>query len=308
MVSVKVTDEVYSNASAPIWKAPPSFFDIDAETFRENFNRAPFHIKHNLVDHPLFSLPRLVELSKMLPADQVKYHSGDIQPSTTLYGGRDNGLSIQETIRRIEECRSWMVMRYVEKDPEYREFIDQCLDEIQAYTEPIDPGMVMRQAFIFVTSPLSVTPWHTDPEYSFLLQIRGTKTLKIITPSPLSEEELEKYYAYTTNPEFRDDYYQMASTYDLCGGEGLHFPLSVPHWVHNGDTVSISISITFQTRASDGRTLVYKTNNYLRERGLKPAPYGRSQMRDGSKVFAFRAARRAMKLFGRSPELPPPRY
>lgn len=308
MVSMKTLEQVDSNFSRLREKAQTKIFDVDADVFRANFNRTPFHIRHNLADHPLFSLPRLVELSRNLPPDQVKYHSGNIEPSTTLYGGQRNGLSIQDTIRQIEECQSWLVMRYVEGDPDYREFIDQCLDEIQLYTEPIDPGMLMRQAFIFVTSPLSVTPWHTDPEYSFLLQIRGTKTLKIISPSPLSEEELEKYYAYTTNPEFRDEYYQTASTYELRGGEGLHFPLSVPHWVHNGNAVSISISLTFQTRASDRRTLVYKTNNYLRERGMKPAPYGRSYLRDSAKFFAFRATRRAMKLFGRSPELPQRRY
>ena len=33
----------------------------------------------------------------------------------------------------------------------------------------------MREAFIFISSPNTVTPYHMDPEYNFLLQIRGTK-------------------------------------------------------------------------------------------------------------------------------------
>ncbi|HJZ68330.1 MAG TPA: transcription factor [Blastocatellia bacterium] len=271
---------------------------IDAEEFRAGFNRRPFFIKHDLVGHPLFSIPRLIELSRILPPEHVIHHSGEIRPETTLYTGAPRtGLSSEVTLREIEECRSWMVLRYVERDPEYRELIDRVLDEVQVYTEPIDPGMLMRQAFIFITSPHGVTPWHTDPEYSFLFQIRGNKRLKIVNPSPLSEEELEDYFALLRNPSFREKYREMASTYDLGEGQALHFPLTVPHWVHNGDEVAVSISITFQTRASDRRTLIYKTNHYLRKRGLKPAPFGKSMLRDNAKFFAYRATRRAKKLF-----------
>jgi hypothetical protein len=276
---------------------------VDADEFRANFNRRPFVIKHTLTDHRLFSIPRLIELSRILPPEHVIYHSSEIPFATTLYTGAPRtGLSSEETLKEIEGCRSWMVLRYVERDPEYRELIDKVLDEIQVYTEPIDPGMLMRQAFIFITSPYGVTPWHTDPEYSFLFQIRGNKRLKIVNPSPLSEVELEDYFALLRNPDFKEEYYEEASTYDLEEGQALHFPLTVPHWVHNGDRVAISISITFQTRASDRRTLVYKTNHYLRRRGFEPAPFGRSILRDNAKFFAYRAARRAKRLLQLSKE------
>ncbi len=285
------------NVSTLTSQAAHKLLSIDAGEFRANFNRRPFLIKHDLVGHPLFSIPRLIELSRILPPEHVIYHSGEIRPETTLYTGAPRtGLSSEETLKEIEESRSWMVLRYVEKDPEYRELIDRVLDEIQAYTETIDPGMLMRQAFIFITSPQGVTPWHTDPEYSFLFQIRGNKRLKIVNPSPLSEEELEDYFALLRNPGFKEEYREMASTYDLSEGQALHFPLTVPHWVHNGDQVAVSISITFQTRASDRRTLIYKTNHYLRKRGFKPAPFGKSVLRDEAKFFAYRATRRAKKL------------
>lgn len=269
---------------------------IDAQEFSTNFNRRPFFIGHDLADHPLFSLPRLIELSRILPEEHVIYHSGEIRPNTKLYGGAQTGLSSEETIRQIEACRSWMVLRYVEKDPEYRDLVNQVLDEVQVYTDPLDPGMLKRQAFIFITSPNGVTPWHTDPEYSFLFQIRGNKSLKIVSPPPFSEEDLETYFATTRNPDFKDEYYEMASTYDLSAGRALHFPLTVPHWVHNGDQVAISISITFQTYASEKRTIIYKANHGLRKRGFKPSPYGKSVSRDGAKFFAFRASRRVKKL------------
>ena len=64
-----------------------------------------------------------------------------------------NGLSIEETIRRIEECRSWLVLKYVERDPEYRELLDRCVDEVQALCDPPLPGIDQREAFIFISSP-----------------------------------------------------------------------------------------------------------------------------------------------------------
>jgi len=308
MSAVKLSAADGPNVTTLTGQSENKLLQIDAQEFSTNFNRRPFFIDHNLVDHPLFSLPRLIDLSRILPEEHVIYHSGEIRPNTRLYGGPQTGLSSEETIRQIEECRSWLVLRYVEKDPEYRDLLDCILDEVQVHTEPLDPVMLKRQAFIFITSPLGVTPWHTDPEYSFLLQIRGNKRLKIVAPPPFSEEELESYFATGRNPDFKDEYYEMASTYDLSEGQGLHFPLTVPHWVHNGNAVAISISITFQTHASERRTLVYKANHYLRKRGFKPAPQGQSYLRDTAKFNAFRTMRRAKKLLRVSREESPQRY
>src|SRR5262249_58596970 len=172
--------------------------DIDGETFRANFNRAPFLIKHHLADHPLFSLQRLIELASRLPEEKVKYNGADISVANGLYEGPRTGLSVQETIRRIEECSSWMVINNVELDPEYRQLLDRCLDEVQLFTEPIDPGMFRREGFIFISSPFSVTPFHADPEYNFLLQVRGKKHISVWDGrdrSVLSEIALEKYFS-----------------------------------------------------------------------------------------------------------------
>jgi len=153
----------------------PRLLDIDGETFRASFNRSPFFIKHNLAGHRLFSLHRLIELASRLPEEKVKYNGAHISVATGLYGGPRTGLSIRETIRRIEECRSWMVINNVELDPEYRLLMDRCLDEVQVFSEAIDPGMCRREGYIFISSPHSVTPFHMDPEYNFLLQVRGEK-------------------------------------------------------------------------------------------------------------------------------------
>lgn len=298
MSSLTVSAPPGVGVTTPAKQSVNDLLELNRETFRANFNRQPFIISHHLARHPLFTLPRLVELSKRLPKDHVKYNAGNIPITQELYTGPQTGLSVEETIRRIEECGSWMVLKWVEQDDEYRELMNCCLDEVQALSESIEPGMCKRESFIFVTSPRSITPYHIDPEHNFLLQIRGSKTLKLLPGSMLSEEELEKYFGEGRDPVFNEDSSKRASTFLLTPGKGLHFPVTVPHWVENGDEVSVSFSITFRTPASERRSIVYDVNNILRRRNFKPAPYGSSRLSDSAKFYAFRAARRARKLMG----------
>ena len=271
----------------------PGLLDIDGETFRSSFNRAPFLIRHYLAGHPLFSLQRLIELASRLPEENVKYNEADIPVATGLYKGPRSGLSALETIRRIEECRSWMVINNVELDPEYRQLLDRCLDEVQHFSEPVDPGMFRREGFIFISSPFSVTPFHMDPEYNFLLQIRGDKRISIWDSrdrAVLTETALERYFSDTDKHiVFKEEYQQKASIFELTPGAGLHFPVVAPHWVRNGDDVSVSFSITFRTPVSERQRIVYCANAGLRKRGLNPTPQGASVFRDFTKYYAFRA-------------------
>jgi hypothetical protein len=224
-----------------------------------------------------------------------------------LYDGPQTGLSTEETIRQIEECKSWMVIKWVDHDPLYRELLHNCLDIIQEHSEPLEPGMCKREGFIFVSSPNAVTPYHMDPEYNFLLQIRGNKTVHLFDgsdPSIVSPKEREEFMASDGNYKltFKDEYEAKASVFNLSPGVGLHFPVMTPHWVQNEHQVSISFSITFRTPASERWSIVNDVNIQLRRLGLEPAPFGRSNVRDSAKYQAYRVFRRAQGLVkGRAP-------
>ncbi|HJQ69209.1 MAG TPA: cupin-like domain-containing protein [Blastocatellia bacterium] len=290
----------------------PSLLDLDRESFLSKFNREPFTIGHRLADNPLFALPRLIELARRLPAEHVSYNSGDVPVTTGLYKGPQTGLSIEETIRQIEQCRSWMVLKFVEDDPEYRRLLDGCLDEVKPLSERVAPGMRQRQGFIFISSASSVTPYHMDPEYNFLLQVRGRKKVTIWNPadrSILSERELEDYYSGCGfQITFKEEYLRKAATFELTPGRGLHFPVTAPHFVENRDEVSISFSITFQTPASERRRLLYGANARLRGLGIKPSPVGQSLLRDSTKRAAFSAYRVAKHLLTGARSRPAQRY
>jgi hypothetical protein len=204
--------------------------DIDRSRFASDFNTRPFGVRHGLADHPAFQLERLVELARRLPPAAVEYNAGDLpltqDPSLTP----QTGLSIEETIRRIHDARSWMVLKRVELDPEYKRILDDCLDEIA----PLAPGMRGRQAFVFISSPGSVTPYHIDHEYNFLLQIRGTKHMSIFDRSVLSEQEIERFYrGEHRNLVFDEARAADARTFELRPGAGVHVPVNAPHYVNN---------------------------------------------------------------------------
>jgi hypothetical protein len=269
---------------------------FDEQTLRQSFNQTPFLLEHRLVGHPLFELPRLIELAGTLPEDQVEYNSGDLPVTQDPLKTPRNGLSIRETIQRIEECRSWLVLKIVEVDPGYRQLLDLCLDPLIRFC----PDMRTREAFVFVSSPDAVTPYHIDHECNFLLQIVGTKMVRMLPPNDptvIQEADLERFYAGGSRNLLRLDSQMVAraSSFELTPGLGLHFPVTAPHWVKNGPAVSISFSVTFRTSHSDRREILYRINHRMRALGLHPRPVGRSQSSDTMKFGLFNAARAIVK-------------
>jgi hypothetical protein len=284
------------------------FLEIDGETFRTHFNRKPFLFRHHVADHPLFKLTRLAELARTLPPSIVEYNAGKVPVNLPDWENTPyTGLSAEETVRRIEECGSWIVLKRAEADPDCLRLLHDCMDEIEPLSEPLEPGMCEREGAIFVTSPSSVTPYHMDHEINFLLQIRGSKTVSVFSASDrevLSELELEKHFsgpAIHRNLAFHDRYQKRATVFELRAGYGLHIPTTDPHWIKNGDGVSISFSAAFKTRASLHRGAVYRLNGQLRKVGLKPAPYGQGALRDAVKYQASRVVGRAQRMLNIQP-------
>ena len=198
------------------------------------------------------------------------------------------------------------MLKRAEAAPDCLKALNEILDEIEPLSEEVEPGMCEREGAIFVTSPGSVTPYHMDHEINFLLQIRGSKTVSVFSASDrevLSELELERHFsgpAIHRNMPFYEHYQKRATVFELKAGYGLHIPTTDPHWIKNGDAVSISFSAAFKTRASLHRGAVYKLNSQLRKVGLKPAPY-RGSLRDAVKYQASRVVGRAQKLLNVEP-------
>lgn len=275
------------------------FSDDDLSRLRSYYPEHPGKLSHQLAGHPLLTLESLVELGKRLPRSSVEYNAGDLPYGVDPEAVSHTGLSVEDTIRGIEECGSWMVLKHVDQDPAYRALLEEALGELATVIEPVSGEMLTRVGFIFVSSPGAVTPFHLDPEHNVLLQIRGTKTMMIV-PGETDVVPDEKHEAYHAgghrNVDWKDDYRQRGTAFDLVPGEALHVPLMWPHWVQNGPEPSISFSITWKSewvyQEADARGM----NHLLRKWGMKPAAPAAFPKRNSGKAYAFRAIRKARSL------------
>lgn len=285
-----------SSSPEPKYSMPDhAHLQFDPSTFIAKFDKEPFLVGHSLTDHPMFNVERLMELCARLPESCIEFNAGNLPIGCDPSQTPRNGLSAEETIRRIKDCQSWMVLKYVEQDTVYRQLLEQCLAEVAVLSEPIHPGMCGAEAFIFLSSPGAITPYHMDPEHNFLLQIRGHKFMTVFERSVVSPQEIECFYGGAhRNMAYSEGYLENSRTFELKPGLGLHVPVTAPHFVRVGSDVSISFSITFRTPDLDKRGLLHTANAIMRRNGLSPSPPGKRPAVDNAKVTLVRAARRIL--------------
>jgi hypothetical protein len=276
---------------------------LDERIFRERFPLRHFRISHGLAEHPLFALPRLLRLAQSLPPSAVEYYSGAATVSQDPGRTPVTGLSLEDTVRNIEVAGSWVALKYVERDVEYRNLLAECVDDVRALSETARPGIHQLEAYIFISSPGSVTPYHFDPEHNFLLQIRGAKQVHTWSLERAGIDQLaveRTYLGGHRNQPFPDEIAPLAETFTLKPGDGLHIPVHTPHWVNNGDQVSVSFSVTFRSRQIARDAAVHWLNGKLRGFGLSPRPPGEQAARDLAKYWAARAAAQGARVLQRA--------
>jgi hypothetical protein len=266
---------------------------VDAARLAGQFEREAFAIRHRLTDHRLLQLPRLIELATVLPASSVEYNLADLPLDQDYLATPRNGLTIDQTLRQIEACKSWMVLKNVERDPPYKTLLDECLEEVAPHVRTIAPQLEHREAFVFVSSPHAVTPYHCDPEHNFLLQIRGDKVVTVFDrgdPRAISQPQMEGMASGAhRNLSYTEDMAPLGRPFQMSAGDGVHVPMYCPHWVRVGQSVSISLSVTFRSRASFRRDAALRVNARLRRLGINPVPPFQSAWRDQVKHVVDRA-------------------
>jgi len=266
-------------------------------------------VSHSLTTHPLLSLDSLADLAEELERLAVAHgrlreswpveHHLSKQPQV-LVGGKPRqatGMSASEMIRGVESNDCWIVLWNVENSPRYARLLDECLNEIEPLATPRDQT-VFREGFVFISAPHTVTPVHIDPEHNVLLQVTAEKTVAV-GRAPSQEawhREIERVLAGG------DRHLPFASVEEreflLTPGRGVYIPPFAPHWVRNGPSACVSLSVTWRTRQYFRSEYVHRVNRRLRSLGLSPLPPGRSQFRDTLKVRTMASViggRRAMR-------------
>jgi hypothetical protein len=259
---------------------------LDRDVFHEKFNRRHFIFHHHLSDHPLFKLPRLIELARSTAAtraDDVYYDAG-VQDIGQRWGTAPGSFRVDETIDRIENAGAWIVLKRAENDPRYAAVLDRCMSDIlEVSGRELERNMRRKEAIVFITSPNRLTTYHIDSENNFLLQLSGTKDINLFRPEDrevTTEQEIERFYSVDTNSAtYKPHLQHHAEVVKMKPGMGVHIPVNAPHWLKNDDNISISVSINYHNYDSE-RAAIYRTNYYLRRLGLNPTPPFRSPMLD----------------------------
>jgi hypothetical protein len=291
----------------------PSVFDPKEEQqFRSNFDRASFLASHCLARHPLFSLDRLFELvTTKERASELYWDMGDMQINQRWNEAPTKTLKVEEAFQRIERANAWLIVRAVQTDPAYKRLMDAAMDQIEAWSDVDFKGLVkLKDSIIFITSPRRISTYHIDRECSMLLQIHGDKDIHIFDRDDrflLPEDELERFWTVDHNaPRYREQHQHKATTYHLAPGKAVHIPVNAPHWVKNGNDVSVSLNINFHYHDFVKADL-YRANYFLRRIGLTPSVPGRFPARDtvkrrtiGRPVSMVKALKAKLSTKGRS--------
>jgi hypothetical protein len=280
--------------------------------FAAKFNRLDFQFDHGLAHHPLFTLPALLELAHRIPKyrDFVYWQNGRVKVNDKWDSNPAERLTLAETITGIARNDSLVILKHAEQDPVYGPVLQEILQRIFSFTSAAaQDDIVLGESLIFINSPRRTTAYHLDLESNFLLQICGEKFVRVhdcadrsITP----HEELENHCSGDHNGAiFKAARQADAHYYHLTPGHGVHFPSTAPHWVDNGNDVSVSININFDLKSIHGRMKpIYAVNRVLRRIGLEPAPPGSSALADSVKQLSFPAVDTALNLMRRSSRQP----
>ena len=268
-------------------------------------------VSHRLHDHPLFAPEALALLAERLPASHVEHSLGNQKVDQDPGAVRQADLSPGDIVRTLATNGCWMVLKKVDVDPAYAALIDACLAEIAPVTRPATGEYRRREAFIFLSAPGSVTPFHMDPEHNILLQIAGTKTMRVYPAGDdtiVPAEVHEAFHRGGRHRNMRHDpaFDAKARDFTMAAGDAVYVPVKAPHWVQNGPAPSISFSITWRSRMSDGEARLHRVNAGMRALGLTPAPAGANPGADAAKVAGHRlvkgAAASVKRLVGKGAE------
>lgn len=296
-----ISPQRYSTLVASARGNAAPWLEFEPETLRSSYNRRPFQLRHRLADHPLFALEPLFALCRRLPKAQVCHRFGVVAPDAdfdaTLSPIVRRSLSLDDAIDHLEERQAYICIFNPELDPDYRPVIEGLLAEVAAHTEPLDPAITWYSTYIFISARESVTPYHMDREMNFLMQVRGTKIVRLWDPA---DDEImtpsEKDYLFTAahdaRPHYQPSFEAKAMIYELRPGIGVHHPFIAPHLVRTGPELSVSFALTFRTRQSDVWSDAHRCNHYLRKIGLRPQQVGRHPLLDGAKAGLVRVAGR----------------
>lgn len=267
-------------------------------------------IKHNLHKHPLLQLDQLEALAhRLLPLKQCRFLApGATEKSDfTHHSKSPDGRALSEVFKHISKPGTWVALYNADEDPQYAALVEEALSSVRHFIDRDEPGVFIQQAYIFISAPPAVTPFHIDRNNNFWLQVHGRKTINVwdrndrnILPPSVVENFIIDFSL--NNVTFRDEFWATRNEWDLGPGEGVYMPCTAPHttrtddsWVTQDNSVSVSIAIVFHTEKTRRLSYIHSFNRVMRRFKLSPKFAGESPF-DGAKYYLGRVVVGIKKL------------
>ena len=249
---------------------------------------------HELNFDDRLTLASIADLADRLPRRSVIADTA-AQPLLVPQGGPPRGALERpgDVIRDLRNANAWLTLLNVEDDPGMAELMNTQLGQLEsamiARQGTRKGRMHKRVAFVFVSSPNSVTPVHFDIEHSLLMQVSGKKTVSIgrWESDAARRHEIDRYWD-SSNGRIEAVPPEEAA-FTLTPGRAVYIPPGTPHWVHNGPDISLSVTLTYFTAATVRENRIEDFNSRLRRRHMKPREPGHSATIDTAKVYALGA-------------------
>src|SRR5215469_14834753 len=260
--------------------------------FDDAFPRRSVGFSHDLHHDERLTLASVADLADRLPRRSVIADTA-AQPLLVPQGGPPRGALERpgDVIRDLRNANAWLTLLNVEDDPGMAELMNTQLDQLEsvmiAKQGDKQGKMRKRVAFVFVSSPNSVTPVHFDIEHSLLMQVSGKKTVSIgsFESDAVRRREFDRYWDGSHGRI--ESLPSEVAAYTLTPGRAVYIPPGTPHWVHNGPDISLSVTLTYFTSATVRENRVEDFNSRLRRWHMKPQEPGRSTVVDTAKVAAI---------------------
>ena len=265
--------------------------------FDDAFPERPVEFIHDLHLDDSLTLPSVAALADRLPRESVIYDTA-AQPLLVPSGGPPRGALEQpgDVIRDLSSANAWLTLLNVEDDPTMAELMDTHLDRLEAGMIAKQGKMRNRVAFVFVSSPNSVTPVHFDIEHSLLMQITGSKRVSIgcYESNAVRRREIDRYWDGSHGRI--EALPQEVAECALTPGRAIYIPPGTPHWVHNGPDISLSVTLTYFTAATVRENRIEDFNSRLRRRHLNSHEPGHSTTVDTAKICVMGVQAMARRL------------
>lgn len=232
--------------------------DLDAERFRQSFDREPMGFSHNLSELDLFKIDSLHALAEKMvdrPHDYFIVESAP-SPEAPFFSVPMVALKPAPAIEDLQNraCRI-LLKRAEDHDARFRDLIHTLFEQVLQTIGGLRGQKVVRlESGILISSAATITPFHYDPEIGCFSQIEGEKMYHVYPPAVVSDTQLER--SCLSSPvnlsplELGSVDATREYVFRLTAGKGFHQPQNSPHWVETGNSRSISYTFVFETDAT----------------------------------------------------------